>query len=86
MSMVLQTTTLTSSRTQIRISKDGILYLSEIVGNEEVDGLAFRLETFIANNGYIGLEAAKDEEWIKRLYDCLSENWPNPSSTYIDDF
>ncbi len=48
--------------------------------------LCFRLETWSAGNGYVGSDAANDNEWIDRVYKVLQENWPNPKSTYIDVF
>lgn len=69
---------------QIRVSKDGMAFLSKTIGNIDTDDLAFRLETYMAGNGYVGAEAAKDAGFITRIYECLKENWPNPSSTYID--
>lgn len=74
------------THTQLRVSSKGIAYLSKVVGNIDVDGLAFRLETWVAGNGYVGPKAAEDTKWVTRLYECLKANWPNPSSTYIDYF
>lgn len=74
------------THSQIRVSKDGIVYLSKTIGNRDIEGLAFRLETLQAGNGYVGPVAAQDTKWITRLYECLKANWPNPSSTYIDYF
>ena len=36
-----------------------------------------RLETLQAGNGYTGPEAAKDDDWVKRLFNGLVENWPS---------
>jgi hypothetical protein len=74
------------THTQLRVSKGGIVYLSKVIGNNEVDDLAFRLETWIAGNDYVGPAAAQDTKWIVRLYDCLKANWPTPSSSHIDFF
>ena len=72
---------------QIRIRKSGIVFLSEdCVAAENIDGLAFRLGTFDAGNGYVGADAANDDVLIERLYKALKANWPNPRYTIIDDW
>lgn len=71
---------------QLRVTSDGVAYLSDEVGNINTNGLLFRLETWDAGNGYVGAEAAKDEKWVKRIYECLSKQFPTPQSTYIDIF
>ena len=69
--------------TQIRIKNDGSIFLSNIVGNNSLDGIAGRFETFDANNGYIGKEASMNEEYIKSLYLTIQKWLTNPAS-YID--
>ncbi len=34
-----------------------------------------RYETFLAGNGYVGPEAAKDSEWVSELLDRLTTEW-----------
>lgn len=75
-----------SVSTQIRVTINGMLYLSREVGNVNIQGLAFRLETFDAGNGYVGIQASNDIDWIHTIHDVVSRNWPKPSSTYIDSF
>ncbi|WP_432263329.1 hypothetical protein [Cupriavidus sp. TMH.W2] len=75
-----------STHTQLRVSSAGIASLSKTVGNVNTGGLAFRLETWTAGNGYVGQAAAADAKWVKRVHDVLQANWPTPSSTYIDYF
>jgi hypothetical protein len=70
--------------TQLRVTSNGVVFLSKTVGNIDIDGLAFRLETWIAGNGYVGKAAAEDLEWVEKIYECVKNNWPNPNSTYID--
>ncbi len=72
--------------TQFRVTEEGILFLSEDVGNRNLDNILFRLETNGTGNGYVGAEAAKDELWLTRLYKGVNDNWPKPKSTYIDNF
>jgi hypothetical protein len=75
-----------TEHTQFRVTEDGILFLSKIVGNQEIEGLKFRLETNVNGNGYVGENAAKNEDWVSSVYKAINENWPNPTSTYIDSF
>ena len=71
---------------QLRVSKAGIAYLSSgrIVGGVEIDGLLFRLETWAKGSGYVGNVAASDEVWVTQIFNALKQNWPKPSSDYID--
>ncbi|NEU09786.1 hypothetical protein GZH53_15775 [Flavihumibacter sp. R14] len=75
-----------SKDTQFRVTKSGILYLSKEVGNTNLEDTAFRLETNGAGNDYVGEEASKDLEWVTRVYNVISKNWPNPKTPYSDDF
>lgn len=75
-----------SSHTQLRVSCAGIASLSKTVGGSDVSGLAFRLETWAAGNGYVGPDAAADAAWVETVHRVLNANWPNPSCTYIDSF
>ena len=71
--------------TQLRVSKQGIAYISSgVVGGAEIDGLLFRLETWAAGSGYVGNIAASDEVWLMQIFNALKENWPNPPFDYID--
>jgi hypothetical protein len=72
-----------SKYSQLRVSNDGRAYISYVIGAEEIDDLCFRLKTWSAGNGYVGPDAAKDEDWIDRVYEVLRENWPNPKSSHI---
>ncbi|WP_434610038.1 hypothetical protein [Pseudomonas sp. R1-7] len=71
--------------TQLRVTKDGIAYISSgVVGGVDIDGLLFRLETWAKGSGYVGKVAASDEVWVMQIYNALKENWPNPPFDYID--
>ncbi|WKB50752.1 glyoxalase superfamily protein [Eleftheria terrae] len=69
---------------QLRVTKDGIAYLSDVAGNSDLDSLAFRLETWCAGCGDVGPQAAADELWVLSVYRDLVENWPDPKSALID--
>lgn len=75
-----------SAHRQLRVTKQGIAFLSDEVGADNIGGLAFRLETWVAGNGYVGPEAASDAHFVGRIEKALRDNWPNPSDTYIDFF
>ena len=65
--------------TQLRVTKDGIAYISSgVVGGTDINGLLFRLETWAKGSGYVGLVAASDEVWVMQIFNALKENWPNP--------
>lgn len=66
------------------MTKNGIAYLSDDVGADNIGGLAFRFETWNAGNGYCGETAASDGTWVQKVFEDLKENWPKPKSTYID--
>lgn len=73
-----------SENRQLRVTLDGIAFLSDDVGNRNLSGLLFRLETWDAGNSYTGLKAAADDAWVQKVYSDIKNNWPNAKSTYID--
>ncbi len=77
-----------SRNNQIRVTKNGMVYLSEdIVGAEQLDEVALCFETFSAHNGYVGVKAAEDDRHIISLYHALKENWAGGCRhAYIDSF
>ena len=71
--------------TQLRVTKEGIAYISSgVVGGADIAGLVFRLETWAKGSGYVGNVAASDEVWVMQIFNALKQNWPTPSSDYID--
>lgn len=75
-----------SAHRQLRVTTQGIAFLSDDYGNLNIHGLAFRLETWLAGNGYVGHKAASDAHFVGRIEKVLRDNWPHPSDTYIDFF
>ena len=75
-----------SQARQIRVSVGGEAYLSDDVGHKNLTNVLFRLETLDAGNGYVGLQASKDQEWVGRIFAALDRHWPTPASSYIDFF
>ncbi|WP_460150524.1 hypothetical protein [Pseudomonas sp. H2_A10] len=71
--------------TQLRVTKAGIAYIScGTVGGTDIDGLLFRLETWVKGSGYVGNVAASDEVWVMQIFNALKQNWPKPPFDYID--
>ena len=77
-----------SHNNQIRVTKSGMVYLSEdIVGSEQLDDVALCFETFSAYNGYVGVKAAEDNSHVIPLYYALIGNWADGCRhTYIDNY
>lgn len=69
---------------QLRVSKKGIAFLSDEIGNINISDLICRFETWDAGNGYTGLSAASDEVWVQKVFNMLTKAWPEPESSYID--
>lgn len=69
---------------QLRVNRAGRAWLSEVVGGAQLDGLLFRLETWAGGSGCVGPVAAQDERWVRQVFKALQDNWPKPSSDYID--
>ena len=70
---------------QIRITTSGDIFLSNIVGADDLDGIAGRFETYDAGNGYVGAEAAADQKFIEELFDAI-QHWKESPRTYIDTY
>ncbi|OWT75440.1 MULTISPECIES: hypothetical protein [unclassified Achromobacter] len=70
---------------QLRVTRQGIAYISDVVGNVHCDGLAFWFESW-TGTGYVGPQAADDDEWVNSIHDALDWNWPMPTSRYIDNY
>jgi hypothetical protein len=75
-----------SQNWQLRVRKEGSAFLSADVGANKLDGILFRLETWVVGNGYVGPKAAADDGFVQRIYDVLKKNYPVPKSSYIDVF
>jgi len=71
---------------QLRVTQDGIAFLSNDVANINLQGLAFRLETWDCGGGCVGYKASKNTAWVQSILACLNNNWPTPKSTYIDTY
>ena len=75
-----------SAHRQLRVTKQGIAFLSDDIGSNNISDLAFRLEIWIAGNGYVGPNAAADVHFVERIERVLRDNWPTPCNSLIDIF
>lgn len=75
-----------SVNTQFRVDSKGFLFLSEDVGNSNLEDIVFRLETNVSGNDYVGIKASEDDGWVDRIFQVISQNWPNPKGSYCDNF
>ena len=48
-------------------------------------GIIGRFETFVAGNGYVGLNAALDQQFIESLYTAI-QTWKKSPCSYVDMF
>lgn len=71
---------------QLRVSKRGVLYLSDQVGNENLADVKFQFETFLAGNGYTGLIASQDDAFVRRIFIAVKKNWESGYDGHVDDF
>jgi len=51
-------------------------------GNREL--IRFRFETLKQGSGFVGPEAAKDEQWMNRLFVSLTKFWESGAKGYRD--
>ena len=72
-----------SQRCQLRIKEDGTIFLSSVVGANNLDGIAGRFETFDVNNDYVGEKAANNKKYIKQLFQTI-KHWIDNPIPYID--
>ena len=69
---------------QLGVTTNGIAFLSDDVGNRNLEGVLFRFETWDPGNGYCGHQAAADDKWVRSVHQDLIENLPNQKSNFID--
>lgn len=75
-----------STHRQLQVRKDGTALISDTPCGGDKPGLALCVETWSAGSGLVGPAAARDSDWVKRIYEMLKANWPEPIDTYIDDY
>lgn len=72
-----------SKDSQIRIKKDGTIFLSYVVNMEQLNEISGRFETFRANNDYVGVKAAQNRKYIQSLFLTIKE-WVKSPRSFID--
>lgn len=74
-----------SQHRQLRVSEDGYLYLSDVIGNLQLEGTRFTLETTLAGNDYTGKNAAADDDYVTSIYDTVKKHWEEGTRGLVDD-
>ena len=74
-----------SRRIQLRVGYDGKAFLSDEIGNINIDKVAFGLQSWMEGTSHVGTAASEDEEWVGRVFNCLQNNWPNPTGKIVDE-
>lgn len=77
----------------IWVSKDGDVFVEKFATNNPSskfeqsvsNDLKFWLGVFHRGNGYVGEQAAKDENYLKDLYKNLIDNWENDFQGHIEN-
>ncbi len=64
-----------SRNRQLRVTTDGRAFLSDEVGNTNLNGIKFRFETWGAGNGYCGKKAAASDRYVLQIYEDLNNSW-----------
>jgi hypothetical protein len=70
---------------QLRITDDGILFLSQDVGTTNLDGIKSRLETFGSYTNCVGGDISDDKEWLERVYKGIKKIWEEEIA-YCDQY
>ena len=71
---------------QFRVTQEGILYLSTVVGNLQIENLLYRLETCENSESGFSYSDKYDKNIIDRWFNAIKKNFPEPESDYIDNF
>jgi len=70
---------------QLRVDRNGRVYIShKHVGAEQIHGVKFRYETFVAYNGYVGPKAASDSHYMDEEYEEIILGWGGGIEGYVD--
>lgn len=46
--------------------------------------IRFRLESYQRGNGYLGPDAAKDDQWVGRVFEQLTKAWADGRTEMVD--
>jgi hypothetical protein len=70
--------------TQLRVSLSGRVDLVPANKYDSNDRFAFRLTPWFPKDKRVGSEAARNDDWVIRVYALLRDNWPHPTSRLIN--
>lgn len=68
---------------QLRVTKDGIAYLSTVTGGQDIDGLLFRPKPG-QRAPAMWATSQPAMKFAMQIFNALKDNWPNPPYDYID--
>jgi hypothetical protein len=76
----------TSGNVNVTQLPDGV---TPVGYSEKNKNIRLRFETYCAGNGYVGLEASKDNEYIEELFKSLVTKWSDvanarPGEIFVD--
>ncbi|NOJ40883.1 hypothetical protein [Bradyrhizobium australiense] len=74
-----------SQHRQLRVGEDGHVYLSDVIGNLELEGVRFALTTWLQGNDYVGAQAARDEKWVGDVYKAIDHHWTSGTRGVTDE-
>ena len=69
---------------QLRVTKTGLAFLSDEVGNNSLSDIKFRFETMCPGNGYCGNVAATDNSYVEETFHDLKVAWEKGLVGFID--
>jgi len=58
---------------QLRCRKDGIIFLSQEVGNNNIEDIAFRFEIFYRGTNRVGPSAANNKHYIEHIFRSIKK-------------
>lgn len=68
---------------QLRVSLRGSVDFVPANEAAETNDFAFKFTPWLPRDHRVGPEAARDDQWVLRVYQALRENWPFPASKFI---
>ena len=73
-----------SNHNQLRVTKNGYVFISKTTGAEDLSNCLFRWETFCDFNDYVGPRAASDSEYIEEQFKEIKLAWEKGADGMID--
>lgn len=71
---------------QLRVTYQGLAYISDDVGNINEESVFFRFPIWSRGAGYSGIEASRDNEYVAKMERALRDNWPVQRSSYLENY